>query len=217
MKTSRTILVLLVPLVAVVCVHAQRKPAPKPSPKPIITLGATTDDGKRVVLKSDGTWDYDTTASITPPKPMPAPTPEPVKEKYPATIRTAVEAVIKGLRRIGSAVEVGITLSEYNTRLIDVKADADEQFAAIPDGEIKSELQSAIEAYVDAQNAWGQMGRHDTLFPSIEPGRSLMVKYSIPIDRSIGMELLPGNSVRSIIWRAAKTHVDRAAQFLNAP
>lgn len=196
-------------------VYGQVKPKPKPKvpAKPIMTQSATTDDGKRVVLKSDGTWEFDTQAVVPAPKPVVVPD-EP-KDKFPPNVRAAAEAALKTLRRMASATDVGISLSEYNTRLIDLKADVDEQFSLIPDGELKTEIQLAVESYIDAQNAWKEMGRHDTLFPTLEPGRSLMTKYSIPIDRSIGIELLPGKSVRSIIWLAARSHVDKAAQLLN--
>lgn len=192
------------------------KPKPKVTPKPATVVNsATTDDGKRIVLKSDGTWEFDTQSVAPPPKPTSTPEPVVPKDKFPPKVRAAAEAALKTLRRMGSATEVGLTLSEYNTRLIDLKADVDEQISLIPEGELKTEIQLAVEAYVDAQNAWKEMGRHDTLFPDLEPGRSLMAKYSIPVDSSIGMRLLPGNSVRSIIWRAARAHVDKATQLLN--
>lgn len=197
-------------------VQAQIKPKPKPkaTPKPVtVVQSATTDDGKRVNLKSDGTWEFDTQYVA----PAPKPTPEPVvpQDKFPPKVRAAAEAALKTLRRMGSAVEVGLTLSEYNSRLIDLKADVDENLSQIPDGELKTEIRLAVEAYVDAQNGWKEMGRHDTLYPDLEPGRSLMTKYSIPIDRSIGMALLPGRSVRNNIWLTAKARVDKAAQLLN--
>lgn len=213
----KTVFLFLTFLCLSISVTAQAKPKPKAIPKPVrVVQSATTDDGKRVNLKSDGTWEFDT--QYVAPAQKPIPTPEPIvpKDKLSPKVRAAAEASLKTLRRMGSAVEVGLTLSEYNSRLIDLKADVDEQLSSIPQGELRTEIQLAVEGYVDAQNAWKEMGRHDTLFPTLEPGRSLMTKYSIPIDRSIGMDLLPGNSVRSIIWRTAKSHADKAAQILNS-
>lgn len=62
MNLGKISLALVFTVCVFVCAQGQvkRKPVPKPSPKPLITLGAMTDDGKRVVLKSDGTWEYDT-------------------------------------------------------------------------------------------------------------------------------------------------------------
>ncbi len=39
-------------------VQAQVKPKPKAPAKPVTTQPATTEDGKQVVLRSDGTWKY---------------------------------------------------------------------------------------------------------------------------------------------------------------
>jgi Flp pilus assembly protein TadD len=38
-----------------------------------------------------------------------------------------------------------------------------------------------------------------------------MKKYSIPIDNSIGMALLPRGTVLTVIWRAARERIERAA------
>mgnify|MGYP003394334221 CR=1 FL=1 len=202
-------LLILVLIISVITANGQAKPKLKSKvpAKPIMTQSATTDDGKRVILKSDGTWEFDTQAVVSAPKPVVVPD-EP-KDKFSPKVRTAAEAALKILRRMARSSAAG------NTRLIDLKADVDEQFSQIPDGELKTEIRLAVEAYVDAQNGWKEMGRHDTLYPSLDPGRSLMTKYSIPIDRSIGMDLLPGRSVRSIIWLAARAHVDKAAQLLS--
>jgi hypothetical protein len=42
-------------------VPAQRRPSPKPTPKkevPLVEIEATTKDGRKVILMSDGTWKY---------------------------------------------------------------------------------------------------------------------------------------------------------------
>ncbi|MFN0278552.1 MAG: hypothetical protein ACKVRN_08120 [Pyrinomonadaceae bacterium] len=45
--------------------QVKRKPVPKAPEKPVTTQSATTDDGKRVVLRSDGTWAFDVTGGST--------------------------------------------------------------------------------------------------------------------------------------------------------
>jgi hypothetical protein len=51
-----------------VAVQAQVKPQPKPKtpPKPETTQSAKTDDGRVVILRSNGTWEYDKNAKPTP-------------------------------------------------------------------------------------------------------------------------------------------------------
>lgn len=55
-------------LLAVGNVSAQAKPKPKSPPKPVTTQPATTEDGKAVVLSSNGTWKYasETGTSVEP-------------------------------------------------------------------------------------------------------------------------------------------------------
>jgi hypothetical protein len=124
----------------------------------------------------------------------------------------AATKALRALRKLAGATEVGISFQEYGTRLIDVKAEVDEALSQLPDGEVKNEIKLAMEAYADAGQGWNaSLGRNETLFPDLEPGRSLMLKYSIPIDNSIGMPLLPRSRVLSTIWGAARTHIERAA------
>lgn len=54
--------------------RAKPSPQPSPSPQQVTTQSATTDDGRAVILKSDGTWTYD-------PNPKPKPTPAPVVQQ----------------------------------------------------------------------------------------------------------------------------------------
>jgi hypothetical protein len=80
MKVLRTILTTALLFATIGVANAQRRPAPKPkpaatptpSPRQITTESATTDDGRAVILKSDGTWENDPN-----PKPKPTPTPQP--------------------------------------------------------------------------------------------------------------------------------------------
>lgn len=51
----KAILTLTAILISGLVVSGQRTPGAKP---PLITIDATTKDGKAVVLRSDGTWDY---------------------------------------------------------------------------------------------------------------------------------------------------------------
>jgi hypothetical protein len=46
-------------------VNAQVKPRSKAPVKTVTTQTATTEDGKRVILRSNGTWAYDTSANTT--------------------------------------------------------------------------------------------------------------------------------------------------------
>jgi hypothetical protein len=131
--------------------------------------------------------------------------------------KVAANDALKALRKMASATEIGINFQEYGTRAIDAKADVDEALRQLPDGELKTEIGLAIEAYADAGRAWNKMLRYDFMLVEEEP--TFPEKYSIPTTRS---ETSPTHSfmngrdaILSAIWKAARSHIDRASSLLN--
>jgi hypothetical protein len=133
--------------------------------------------------------------------------------------RTGVVAgnALRALRKMASATEVGISYQEYGSRLIDLKTEVDEAISQMSDGELKTEISLAMEAYADASVAWSTSIKHgrDTMFPDIEPATSLIRKYSLPIDTSIGMPLVTRSAALNKIWGLAKARIERASALLS--
>jgi len=128
---------------------------------------------------------------------------------------------LRALRKLGGATEIGISFQEYGSRLIDIKNEVDEATSRIPASDLKNELTSAMEAYVDAGQAWNQMLRYDFMLPNTALGLTLISKYSLQ-----ARELVPGNRstlalprdyVLSAVWAAARAHIDRANSLMNSP
>jgi hypothetical protein len=130
---------------------------------------------------------------------------------------------------MASATEVGINFQEYGKRLIDLKADVDEDVAQLPEGELKQEIKLAVEAFVDANTAWNKMIDNNFLHTAFEPGKTLQKKYSmkgIP-SPDLGFKLPPGvtdptgslvipkNVALNTMWGEARKHIDRATQLQN--
>lgn len=89
MKISPT---LFIGLLLISSVGAQTRRRAAPPPKPTVSIQtATTKDGKTVLLKSDGTWEY-TSDPVAEPKPEP--TPEPVAAATPELASLSIEAAI---------------------------------------------------------------------------------------------------------------------------
>ncbi|MGB9181475.1 MAG: hypothetical protein WCB68_19760 [Pyrinomonadaceae bacterium] len=132
----------------------------------------------------------------------------------------AASAALRSLRKLAGATEVGISFQEYSSRLIDIKNEVDDSISRLPDGELKNELSLAMEAYVDAGQAWNKMLRNDFMLHTYEPGITLMRKYSMqPVELVPGNRstlALPRNYVLSTIWSAARAHIERAASILNS-
>lgn len=72
------------------------------------------------------------------------------------TQRAAAEAVLKSLRKLDAATEVGVSFEDYHTRLIDTKADVNEGLRALPDGPLKAVLSDAMQAHQDASTFWNE-------------------------------------------------------------
>lgn len=65
---------------------ANPTPSPSPTPKePVTTQAATTEDGRAVILRSDGTWEYDKN-----PKPIPTPVKVAVEENGTLSFETGL-------------------------------------------------------------------------------------------------------------------------------
>jgi len=127
---------------------------------------------------------------------------------------------LRALRKLAGATEIGISFQEYGSRLIDVKNEVDDASSRILPGDLKTELLLAMEAYVDAGQAWNRMIRHDFMLHNSEPGLTLIRKYSlqprelVPGNRST--LALPRNYVLTSVWGAARIHIDRANSLLNS-
>jgi hypothetical protein len=72
----------------------------------------------------------------------------------PAPDKQAALAAIKALRKLDSAVSVGVNLQEYGTRVADTKIAVDEAMTDIPNGEVKDEIKKAMDAHAEALKFW---------------------------------------------------------------
>lgn len=125
----------------------------------------------------------------------------------------------RALRKLAGATEVGINFQEYGSRLIDVKNEVDDATSRMPAGDLKLELNLAMEAYVDAGQAWNQMIRYDFMLPNAEPGLTLIKKYSLqPVELVPGNRstlALPRNYVLTTLWATARLHIERSNAEIN--
>jgi hypothetical protein len=72
-----------------------------------------------------------------------------------STQKNAIQSALKSLRRLGAATEVGVSQTDYQSRLIDTKADVDEDLRAIPgQSPVAVHIKKCLEAYQDASDAW---------------------------------------------------------------
>lgn len=122
---------------------------------------------------------------------------------------------IRALRKIEAATQVGVNYQLYGQMVIDAKAQVNEATAKLPDGELKSELISAIDAYAEAGQAWGAT-ISDELYPDSKLANDLKAHYDIQIELTYGeSEKKQQRSViLSTIWAVARKRVDKASSLL---
>lgn len=143
--------------------------------------------------------------------------------------QSAASEAITALRKLEAASQVKPSLAQYSQLVIEVKAQVNEAAAVLSDGELKQELNAAMEAYADAAIAWAAMQRA-FLIEDKEPGKTLGPKYGLHLDSTTagtreymeGLERLSNPNYESghmkgvlgKIWSVGKEHLDRAAKIV---
>jgi hypothetical protein len=128
------------------------------------------------------------------------------------------------LRKLSAAAQIGLPYPQYSSMLIETKAAVDETLSTLPENAIKADLAAAMEAYVDAGQAWGAAQALPMppgqavvgLLIAGEPGATLMKKYAIkPAVNALGQEdRLMLDTTLATIWAAATTHLNNVGPML---
>ncbi|HEV7889070.1 MAG TPA: hypothetical protein VGP08_00455 [Pyrinomonadaceae bacterium] len=156
----------------------------------------------------------------------------------------AIANAMKALQKLNAATEIGVNYQSYQPLLIEAKAQVNDAESVLPDGELKSELSAAMDAYADAGDAWGAFIREgkgdevdsflllnkiESFMPVTEgqaTARRLREKYRLQTTDDIASILTNRLSEESkhnaiirsktlpVIWGVAKEHVDRASKLL---
>lgn len=120
-------------------------------------------------------------------KPHPKPHTVPVRQGAPKRAKlnvhqqVALANALRSLRRMDSAVSVGVSLMDYNSRLIDTKADVEEDLRQLPAGFAKDRLKYALGCYQDVSTLWGEtiQYKYKEILDQAETGK-IVKKYGLP-------------------------------------
>lgn len=151
----------------------------------------------------------------------------------------SAEEAISALKKTDAATDVGINKLDYSRMLIDTLSTVNQASEKLPDSELKQEIKSAMDAFMDAKTLWNIMGEDTTFYAcekqpdtskedtimkgflelSCNPeGGNLMRKYKIPLhpypkQQTIedGKGVIEKKEGVAIIWKKAKEHIDRAS------
>jgi hypothetical protein len=145
----------------------------------------------------------------------PPPPPDPRRRALTAREVTAAHRALKSLRRLAAAEAVAPDYDEYGKLLLDVKGEVDDYLSDLGPGEVRDEIELALEAYTDLRVAWnatrGLLAMPAALY---QPQRTLIAKYGIPVDVRGDVPLMNSRAAVSTIFKAAREHIDRASALL---
>lgn len=130
---------------------------------------------------------------------------------------------LKALRKLSTAVDIGINFLFYKNLLLEVKTEVDESLATMPEGELKQEISLAVEAYVDAGYAWnillnGAGDWNGVRFADQLKGKYKMDKKDLAV---LGFGLSSRNDQKEIgkvlnyIWSQANVYLAQASALAN--
>jgi hypothetical protein len=145
----------------------------------------------------------------------PPPPQAPRRRALTAREVTAARGALKSLRRLAAAEAVAPDYDEYGRLLLDVKGEVDDYLSDLGPGEVRDEIELALEAYTDLRVAWsttrGFLAMPAALY---QPQRTLIAKYGIPIEVRGEVPLMDSKGAISAIFKAAREHIDRASSLL---
>ncbi len=131
--------------------------------------------------------------------------------------KNAANNALKALRKLTAATEVGVSPIQYQQMLIDMRAEVNETLSVLPNGELKTEISAAADAYKDASTIWQAsiVAKQNNLTLSIlldsyrlDDGKTIPEKYGKSGD------YYSEDAATSTIWKVAKEHVIRASKLI---
>lgn len=146
---------------------------------------------------------------------MPPRPPAPRKQILTGREVGAARDALKALRRVAAAEMVAPDYDDYHRLLLAVKGEVDGHLSDMGPGEIRDEIELALEAYADLRVAWdATRGFLATPAALYQPQRTLIAKYGIPVDTRGDVPLMDFGGAIFSIFKAAREHIDRASALL---
>jgi hypothetical protein len=123
----------------------------------------------------------------------------------------------RSLLKIESAIEVGVNYQKYGELLIDAKTYVNEANLRLTDANIKKTFNNVIEEFSDALKIWKHKIDNSSysfgskLYSYSEPGKTIILKYSIPTEKDSIGSYADADGAMQVIW--AKATVDLLAAW----
>lgn len=141
--------------------------------------------------------------------------------------RQAAESALKELRKIQTAIKVGITKIEYGKQVVEMAQAVEEHLIGIPDGSMKQLISETEERYIAANQAWVDSISSEfiSIFFSTASGKNLFEKYGLR-EKALNQNYDKNDKYRDLykisehspilqpLWSAAKRRLIVATELL---
>lgn len=87
-----------------------------------------------------------------------------VKPQLNTQQRKSAQNALKALKRLESAVNVGLTYRDYQGKIVNAQVGVDESLRVLPQSDLRNELERAMNSYLAARTYWGYVDES----PSVE-------------------------------------------------
>lgn len=142
---------------------------------------------------------------------------------------------VQALKKMQATTETGVNYQQYSQMLTEAQVAVNEANTKLPDGELKKELEKAMDAYKDAKWAWDVSRQAPTsngassfiVAAELQDMRSLsrenqtkarelFARYSLFSGKASNtdMLLISTDVLLDTIWKEAQKHVNRASELL---
>jgi hypothetical protein len=115
------------------------------------------------------------------------------------------------LRKLQAGTQVGINYQEYGKLLIEAKAKVNDATRSLPEGELKTQITGAMDSYADAATVWGVKIKDRDLFPDSEPGKTLITKYGLAVEKPSwgGDPRADSDKALQVVWLRADIYLNQ--------
>jgi hypothetical protein len=152
--------------------------------------------------------------------PAPKATPKPANILSPEQ-KQAASSAIRQLRKLSSAVKVGLNNEKYSDRLIDVKAEVEDSLSTLKTGPIKTSIENSLRAYEDAKTVWDASAESNSAEMYASETELIFKRYGLVSPSAYEKNQNNGSmtlmfrvtyvdEVLNRIWGAAQKHLDKA-------
>lgn len=135
---------------------------------------------------------------------------EPPERQASNPSSAAAARAITSLNSLVSALEVGMTHTEYSVLLRTAKWDVEKALKTLPSSRTRGNLEESLNLFMEANELWLMMikSRFDWISADNAHGRQLMSKHQIPsIRMRTGQLILTRADILNAIWSKARDRV----------